>query len=150
MKRTNIDRGWYLDTRQTAFNDFVNVREARQVDLPHDLTIESDTTPDAESGKASGYYKGGLAYYTKFITIPEEMKDQRILIEIDGSYMNTEVYCDGNFVKRHPYGYTPFHADITPYVRFGRETRLQIIVNNQLPYTSRWYTGSDFTGMLIS
>ena len=55
MKRTNIDRGWYLDTRQTAFNDFVNVREARQVDLPHDLTIESDTTPDAESGKASGY-----------------------------------------------------------------------------------------------
>jgi beta-galactosidase len=142
MNRRIIDRGWYLDTKQTGFNDFVNVRGMRQVDLPHDLTIESDVTPDAESGRASGYYKGGLAYYTKFITIPEDMKDQRILVEIDGSYMNTEVYCDGNFVKRHPYGYTPFHADITPYVKFGRETRLQVIVNNQMPFTSRWYTGS--------
>jgi beta-galactosidase len=98
--------------------------------------------PDALGGRASGYYKGGLAYYTKFLTIPEEFKDRRILVEIDGSYMNTEVYCDGNFVIRHPYGYTPFHADITPYVRFDRETRLQVIVNNLLPYTSRWYTGT--------
>lgn len=142
MKRMNIDRGWYLDTKQSGFNDFVNVRNMRQVDLPHDLMLESEVSPDVEGGRASGYYKGGLAYYTKFITIPEELKDQRILVEIDGSYMNTEVYCDGNFVKRHPYGYTPFHADITPYVKFGRETRLQVIVNNPSSFTSRWYTGT--------
>ena len=142
MKRMNIDRGWYLDTKQSGFNDFVNVRNMRQVDLPHDLMLESEVSPDVEGGRASGYYKGGLAYYTKFITIPEELKDQRILVEIDGSYMNTEVYCDGNFVKRHPYGYTPFHADITPYVKFGRETRLQVIVNNPFSFTSRWYTGT--------
>lgn len=142
MKRMNIDREWYLDTEQTGFNDFINVRNKRRVDLPHDLMIESDVSPDAKSGRASGFYKGSLAYYTKFITIPEDLKDQRILLEIDGAYMNTEVYCDGNFVKRHPYGYTPFHADLTPFIRFGRETRLQIIVNNQMPYTSRWYTGT--------
>ena len=142
MKRMNIDRGWYLDTKQSGFNDFTNVRNMRQVDLPYDLMLESEVSPDVEGGRASGYYKGGLAYYTKFITIPEELKDQRILVEIDGSYMNTEVYCDGNFVKRHPYGYTPFHADITPYVKFGRETRLQVIVNNPFSFTSRWYTGT--------
>ena len=142
MKRTNIDREWYLDTRQSGINSFQNVKECRVVNLPHDLMIETDVSPDAKSGRASGYYMGGLACYTKYITVPEDLKDQRILIEVDGAYMNTEVYCDGNFVKRHPYGYTPFHADITPYVRFGRETRLQIIVNNDLPYTGRWYTGT--------
>jgi len=142
MKRINIDREWYLDTGQSAVNSFRNVRECRVVDLPHDLMIETDVSPDAKSGRASGYYNGGLAVYTKYLTIPEELKDQRILVEVDGAYMNTEIYCDGSFVKRHPYGYTPFHADITPYVRFGRETRLQIIVNNDMPYTSRWYTGT--------
>jgi len=142
MKRINIDREWYLDTKQTSINSFRNVKECRVVNLPHDLMIETDVSPDAKSGRASGYYKGCLACYTKYITLPEDLKDHRILIEVDGAYMNTEVYCDGNFVKRHPYGYTPFHADITPYVRFGSETRIQIIVNNEMPYTSRWYTGT--------
>ena len=69
-----------MDTKQSGINSFRNVKECRVVNLPHDLMIETDVSPDAKSSRASGYYKGSLACYTKYITIPEALKDHRVLI----------------------------------------------------------------------
>ncbi|MDR0759442.1 MAG: DUF4982 domain-containing protein, partial [Treponema sp.] len=56
--------------------------------------------------------------------------------------MNTEIRLNGNFVALHPHGYTPFLADLTPYVKFGKKNRLLITANNAAPKNSRWYSGS--------
>lgn len=104
--------------------------------------IESDTTPDAPSGQATGYYPGGIGTYTKYLDVPEDAKDKRILVEFDGAYMNTVVMLNGHKVTTHAYGYTPFHADLTPYIKPGQQNRLAVTVNNSAQPNSRWYTGS--------
>lgn len=117
-------------------------QDTKIVNLPHDFIIETDVSPDAPGGPALGFYKGGVGSYTKILEIPADWKDKRILIEIDGAYMNSEVWLNGNFVTLHHYGYTPFHADLTPYIEFGEKNRLLVIVNNSAPNNARWYTGA--------
>ncbi len=56
--------------------------------------------------------------------------------------MNSEVWLNGISVGSHPYGYTPFGFDITPYLnQTGEENVIAVKVNNT-GYTARWYSGS--------
>lgn len=141
MQRMNFDREWKFAEGAGSIYSLM-IPNDNVVNLPHDFTIGTDVTPEAPGGRESGFYKYGIANYTKMVYIPEEWKDQRILLEFDGSYMNTEVNVGGNMVSIHPYGYSPFHADITPYVQYGKENRVNVIVNNSAPETGRWYSGS--------
>ncbi|MFD1907739.1 sugar-binding domain-containing protein [Paenibacillus rhizoplanae] len=76
------------------------------------------------------------------LDIPEEAQGQRVVVEFDGAYMNTTVVLNGHTVAQHHYGYTPFHADLTPYIKPGQANRLAVTVNNAAQPNSRWYTGS--------
>lgn len=143
MKRVNIDREWEFvngKPRPAFFGNSGPV--ARSVNLPHDFTIETDPIPTATGEAATGYYDGGLGTYTKMLSIPYEYQDRRVLVEFDGSYMNTVVELNGQAVALHHYGYTPFHADLTPYIKPGKQNRLAVTVNNTAQPNSRWYSGS--------
>lgn len=142
MKRESLDGEWLFVPRRLDSFSWMNLQDAITVNLPHDFMIANDVSPDAPGGSAVGFYKGGIGSYTKYLDIPEDWEGKRILVEIDGAYMNTEVWLNGNLVTMHPYGYTPFHADLTPYVEYGKKNRLLIIVNNSAPYNARWYTGA--------
>jgi beta-galactosidase len=142
MNRTSLDRGWNFTPGGFSFYSSMMPQSGQTVDLPHDFTIGSEVTKDAPNGSAGGYYQGGIGYYTQFLDIPAEWEGRRILVEIDGAYMNTEVRLNGNFVTSHPYGYTPFHADLTPYINYGKKNRLVITINNSAPKNARWYSGS--------
>lgn len=141
MIRKNIDRGWEF-VNGKLYNIPGFGQPGKIVNLPHDFTIETDTYPEAPGGSLTGYYGGGVGTYTKILDIPKELSDKRILVEFDGVYMNATVELNGHVVTRHHYGYTPFHADLTPYVKIGKPNRLSVIVNNAAQPNSRWYTGS--------
>src|SRR5690554_2077758 len=143
MLRKNIDREWQFKNGKPS-NIPVPGREKEKkiVNLPHDFTIESDTFHDAPGGQHTGYYGGGIGTYTKMLDIPEEYADKRVMVEFDGVYMNSRVILNGHLVTRHHYGYSPFHADLTPYIKPGQKNRLSVIVNNDAQPNSRWYTGS--------
>lgn len=144
MIRNNIDHSWFFTNGQpsglVAAAMFEN--PGRPVNLPHDFTIETDTCPGATAGHNTGYYSGGIGTYTKMLDIPEEFTGKRILVEFDGAYMNTAVGLNGHTITKHHYGYTPFHADLTPYIRPGKTNRLTVTVNNSAQPNSRWYSGS--------
>ncbi|MEX1029795.1 MAG: glycoside hydrolase family 2 TIM barrel-domain containing protein [Paenibacillaceae bacterium] len=142
MIRRNLDRNWRFEHGEPAPVLNKDGEQGRIVHLPHDFMIESDTFPDAPGGAATGYYGGGIGTYTKYLDIPEDAKDKRLLVEFDGSYMNTVVTLNGHKVTGHHYGYTPFHADLTPYMNPGRRNRLAVTVNNSAQPNARWYTGS--------
>lgn len=114
----------------------------RVVNLPHDFMIEGDVVADAVSGSAMGFYEGGLGCYTKQLYIPEEYKDELIYLYFDGVMGQTAVEVNGAFVKNHHYGYTPFFADITPYVDYGAYNRVTVDVNANMQPSSRWYSGA--------
>ena len=48
-------------------------------------------------------------------------RSRRVYVDFDGAMANAEVWVNGQKAGGHPYGYSSFRIDITPYVKFGRE-----------------------------
>jgi Beta-galactosidase/beta-glucuronidase len=146
MIRENMDRAWEFSHGQPfggiIYAALEEEKPGRLVHLPHDFMIEADPFPEAPGGTRSGYFGGGVGTYKKILNIPEDAAGKRVLIAFDGSYMNTTVALNGHQVKMHHYGYTPFHADLTPYMKPGKPNRLTVTVNNSAQPNERWYTGS--------
>jgi len=114
----------------------------RLLDLPHDWSIELDRDPASPAGAAGGYFPTGMGWYHKRFVAPEEWRGKKVFIEFEGVYMNAEVWLNGRFLGRHPYGYTSFHYDLTPYLNVGGENLLKVQVDNTCQPNSRWYSGS--------
>ena len=119
----------------------------RQVDLPHDWSIEdlpgtnSPFDPDAISQVSGGFTVGGTGWYRKTFTLGEEQKNQQVWIQFDGVYMNAECWLNGELLGNHPYGYTSFLFDLNGKIKFGEPNVLAVKVMNE-GQNSRWYTGS--------
>jgi beta-galactosidase len=114
----------------------------RGLDLPHDWSIEGPVAENEPSGGAGGYFPTGMGWYRKRFELPEFCRDRRILIEFDGIYQNSEVWINGTYLGRRPYGYVPFFYDLTPYLSFNRENVLAVKVDNSRQPSCRWYSGS--------
>lgn len=143
MRTINIDRGWKFKNNQFALTDELSGKDtAREVNLPHDYMLEEGVSKDAAAAAAMGYYDGKVAYYAKTIQIPKEWNEEKIFLHFDGVMMNAALEVNGCQVLQHHYGYTPFWADITPYVYWGGSNRIVVSVNPSMQPNSRWYTGA--------
>ncbi|HEX5399853.1 MAG TPA: glycoside hydrolase family 2 TIM barrel-domain containing protein [Verrucomicrobiae bacterium] len=93
-------------------------------------------------GAATGYVVGGIGWYRKHFTLPASDSGRNVTICFDGVYMDSDVWINGHHLGNHPYGYTPFVYDLTPYLKpAGQENVLAVKVNNS-GRNSRWYSGS--------
>ena len=138
MEKILFNKGWTVAPYTGAF--FQN--KAEKIDLPHDGMISLSRTPDAPSGKDSGFYPGASLSYTKMIDSPSEWQGKKVMLEFDGVFMNAEVSLNRNIIAFQPYGYTSFFADLTPYLEFNKQNTIKVIANNSAPDTSRWYSGA--------
>lgn len=109
------------------------------VDLPHDYSIDQDYTKTGEA--ESAYKPGGIGWYRKSFEVGNDLAGKQVRIDFDGVYMDATVYINGQELGSHPYGYTPFSFDLTPYLKVGEQNVIAVRVNNQIP-SSRWYSGS--------
>jgi beta-galactosidase len=118
----------------------------RALDLPHDWSIEDLTGTNspfdhfAVSQVSGGYTVGGTGWYRKSFTLNAEQKNKQILIQFDGAYMNSDVWLNGVHLGSHPYGYTSFWFNLTPYVKTGNNV-IAVQVKNE-GKNSRWDSGS--------
>ncbi|MVM31384.1 DUF4982 domain-containing protein [Spirosoma sp. HMF4905] len=138
-----------VQAEQSTYND----ANWRKLDLPHDWSIEDllNQTPDQVAGPFSrvsvgatstGYTVGGTGWYRKSFTLSPSEKGKIVLIQFDGAYTETDVWLNGHHLGYHPYGYTPFSYELTPYLApSGAKNVLAVRVKN-LGQNSRWYTGS--------
>ncbi len=142
--RRSIDLDWrfalgeHSEAWRTDFDD----APWRWLDLPHDWSIEGDPDPSHPSRAAGGFFPGGVGWYRKSIDLPADLGDRRALLEFDGVYRNSEVWCNGHFCGRRPYGYSSFQYDLTPYLVRGQPAVLAVRVDNSRQPNSRWYSGS--------
>jgi beta-galactosidase len=132
-----------------AFDD----KNWRMLDLPHDWSIED--LPDQKEGivtgpfskesigkMGTGYTIGGTAWYRKTFTIDKADKNKIVYLQFDGVYMNSDVWVNGKHVGNHPYGYTSFYYDITPFLNPpGSQNNVAVQVKNE-GKNARWYSGS--------
>ncbi|OUN21045.1 discoidin domain-containing protein, partial [Pseudoflavonifractor sp. An85] len=112
----------------------------RDVDLPHDYSIEQEYTKNGEA--ESGYLPGGTGWYRKTFTLDEAWKGKVITVDFGGVYMNATVYLNGKELGFHPYGYTAFSLELPQdLLKYDGENVLAVKVDHKTP-SSRWYSGS--------
>jgi beta-galactosidase len=114
----------------------------RTVNLPHDWSIEGDFDKDAPSGNDGAYLPTGKGWYRKQFRVESlEFQDKKLRLYFEGVYMNAEVYVNGQKAGGHPYGYSSFFVDITPYEKIG-QNEVEVRVDNSQQKNCRWYSGS--------
>ena len=142
MNKTCIDEKW---TFRRGFMDSLGAIKGSSgevVNLPHDGMISSPVDKDAIPLYDSGYFKGEVCNYTKYINIPEEWRSRSFGLYFDGAMMNATVEVNGSKVGLQHYGYVPFYVDLTNKVTFGEENRITVHLNTSMMPNSRWYTGT--------
>ncbi len=154
----SFDEGWRFvrDNPAGAVNNGLDDSKWRKVDVPHDWSIEDLPGQNGEDiigpfdkssvdKMSSGYLVGGIGWYRKTFTVTEAEKSKKIFIQFDGVYNNANVWLNGEHLGSHPYGYTPFYYDITPYLNpAGQPNLIAVRVMNE-GINSRWYSGSGIT-----
>jgi len=96
----------------------------------------------ASQGQAStGWVVGGTGWYRKHFRLDDLSTDRQVEVLFDGVYMDTDVWLNGQHLGNHPYGYTSFSLDLTPYLNRGGDNVLAVRVRNE-GKNSRWYSGA--------
>ena len=142
--RDSFDFGWkFLDgdapgAQSPKFSD----ASWRDVDLPHDWSIEGSFDKDAPSSGPGGYLPTGIGWYRKNFHVPESDRDKVVVLEFDGVYQNSEVWINGQYLGLRPYGFVPFSYELTPHLNIGGDNVVAVRVDNSKQTNCRWYTGS--------
>ena len=115
----------------------------RTLDLPHDWSIEGKFSKDNPATPGGGALPGGIGWYRKTFTISESEKGKLVYVDFDGVYRNSEVWINGHYLGKRPYGYSSFQYELTLYLKYGGDKNvLAVKVDNSQQPNSRWYSGS--------
>jgi beta-galactosidase len=139
--RESFDFGWKFfkgDAPGAQQPDFTDA-PWKSVDLPHDWSIEG---PFSEKEAAQASLPAGIGWYRKRFALPEAYRGRTVTIEFGGIYENSEVWINGQYLGKRPYGYIPFSYDLTPHLVFGRDNAIAVKVDNSHQTNCRWYSGS--------
>jgi beta-galactosidase len=142
--RESFDFGWRFfkgdatGAEEPAFAD----ASWREVDLPHDWSIEGPFLQDAPSSGAGAYLPTGIGWYRKRFRLGDGNRDRIVTLEFDGVYQNSEVWINGHSLGLRPYGYVPFAYELTPHLNWNGENVVAVRVDNSRQTNCRWYSGS--------
>jgi beta-galactosidase len=144
-KTVSFNQGWRFHLGDVANGQDTGLDDAqwRQLDLPHDWSIEGEFSENAPSGTGGGALPGGLGWYRKTFTIPLTAKGKLVFVEFDGVYRNSEVWINGHYLGKRPYGYISFAYELTSHLIYGGGPNvIAVKVDNSQQPNSRWYSGS--------
>ncbi len=114
----------------------------RALNLPHDWSIEGKFDEKNPAGFGGGALPGGTGWYRKTFNVNESDKGKFVFIDFDGVYRNSEVWINGHFLGKRPYGYISFRYNLTPYLNIDGKNVIAVKVDNSQQPNSRWYSGS--------
>ncbi len=141
----SFNKGWKFflgdtaDASKVSFND----TDWRALNLPHDWSIEGEFSKDNPSTTEGGALPTGIGWYRKTFKVDSIPQNQKYYIDFDGVFCNSEVWLNGHYLGKRPFGYITFRYDMTPYLNFGdKENVMAVRVDNDAQPASRWYTGS--------
>jgi beta-galactosidase len=141
----NFNKNWkfFLGDTAVASQPGFNDNNWRTLSLPHDWSIEGTFSEKHPATNQGGALPGGISWYRKTFTLPASAKGKQVRIEFDGIYRNSEVWINGHYLGKRPYGYSSFQYDLMPYCQTGTAKNvLAVKVDNSAQPNSRWYSGS--------
>ncbi len=134
---SEFNSGWMFTEIDSGASEYF-----RPVTIPHDWSMEHSFDRGAASGNDGGYVTTGKGLYRKTFLVPEKDSAQRHVLYFEGVYQQSTVKVNGKTAGGHPYGYSSFYVDITPYVRPGEKNTVEVSVDNSAQKNCRWYSGS--------
>jgi beta-galactosidase len=147
--RSLFNEGWrfYLTDSTNKIDDYknVNYNDAgwRQLNLPHDWSIEGEFKKENPATPEGGALPGGIGWYRKTFTLSRAQTNKKFFIDFDGVYRCSDVWINGHHLGFRPSGYISFRYDITPYLNPGNSKNvIAVKVDNSRQPNSRWYSGS--------
>lgn len=144
VRKQLFDANWRFalgNIPEAAFPGFRD-NDWRLLDLPHDWSVEADFDASAPAGNDGGYLPTGIGWYRKTFRADKAWKGKKVRLYFEGIYMDSEIFVNGQSAGGHPYGYSSFFCDITPYLRLGQKNVVSIRVDNSQQKNCRWYSGS--------
>ncbi|MGA1983148.1 MAG: glycoside hydrolase family 2 TIM barrel-domain containing protein [Acidobacteriaceae bacterium] len=142
--RESFDFGWKFLQSDAPGAQMPNFADAtwRDVDLPHDWSIEGPFGENEPSSGNGAYLPTGIGWCRKRFRLPASDRGRVVLLEFDGVYQNSEVWINGQYLGLRPYGFVPFAYELTPYLKFDAENVVAVKVDNSRQTNCRWYSGS--------
>jgi len=139
----SFDRGWrfYKGEAKGAEKADCNDAEWRVVSVPHDWSIEGPFAKENAGGASGGYVPLGVGWYRKTFRIDPDHRRQKVFVEFDGIYKNSDVWINGIHAGKRWYGYASFQYDLTKHINWDGENVIAVRVDNS-QQTCRWYSGS--------
>jgi beta-galactosidase len=126
-------------------------RDWRELDLPHDWSIENlppgegvvgphdRNTPD---GSDVGYVRGGVGWYRHTMVDAERPAGSGLELIVNAAQQECDIWINGTHVAFQPHGYIPARVEIGPWLRPRPEANVIAIRVVNPERNSRWYSGS--------
>ena len=146
--KNKISTNWkfFLGDNKEAINPHYDDSKWRVLNLPHDWAFENGYSIGGAQTARGGYASGGICWYRRYFDVDiDGMKDKSMFIDFDGVYMNSEVWVNGEYMGKFPYGYMSFSYDITSSLKDGRNI-IAVRVDNSKEPSARWYHGCGIYG----
>ncbi|UMB54135.1 DUF4982 domain-containing protein [Lutibacter sp. A64] len=137
---TNFNNNWnfILEDNPSFSKENFNDAAWKSLNVPHDWSFEKGVRKGGDQGQGGGYHDGGIGWYRKSFNVENKSLSNITYINFDGVYMNSEVWVNGNYLAKRPYGYISFRYDISKYLKEGENT-IAVRVDNSLEPSARWY-----------
>jgi len=141
--RTSFNKDWkfYLGDEPSAKSQAFNDTKWRKLTLPHDWSIEGKFDEKNPAKPEGGGLPTGIGWYRKTFTAPADFRNKLVTVEFDGVYKNGEVWINGHYLGKRPYGYSSFSYEISRFLKSGNNI-IAVKVDNSAQPASRWYSGS--------
>ncbi len=75
--------------------------------------------------------------YVKTFKAPKSWRNKKVFIEFEGARQAAEVWLNGHHLGLHENGVMAFGFDLTPYLKYGKENRLEVLTDNDWSYRER-------------
>jgi len=92
------------------------------VSLPHTPKIEKLTILKQWQG---------ISYYKKHFKTDEEWKNNKVYLEFEGAMHLADIWINGDHVKQHAGGYTPFVIDLSDHSTFEGSNEIIVRLDNR-------------------
>lgn len=130
--RPQFERAEWINLNGTWTYEFdlSNSGKNRQLTTAKQLS-NTITVPFCPESKLSGVNHTDFIeqmWYQRSISIPENWKDKKIMLNFGAVDYHAEIYIDGNYLGNHDGGSSSFSLDITPAVEPGNTHSLVVFV----------------------
>lgn len=142
----SFDRDWRFLKSDAAGAEAANFDDSgwRQLDVPHDWSIEGPFDEKNPTAGAGAFLPSGVVWYRKHFSLPKADAGRRVFIEFDGVMQNSDVWINGQHLGHRPFGYVSFRYELTDKLTFGdgAPNILTVRADTSVQPASRWYSGA--------